>query len=163
MEIRKLNLLDKKELFNLIENIESSLVDDSFWIPIDDISKNHFFDNDWTWFYGAFYEEKLVGAIGLFFNPIAYEENLEQLKIFSNKTVELGRLMVNSDYRGKSIGKKMIKYVLDNFQDYELIIATVHPENIASKKTLIDSGLSYAITYTKKSGHLRDVLIKVNK
>ena len=54
MEFRKLTIADKEQLDTLITIIESTLDQKDFWLPINSISRKHFFDNSWTEFYGLF-------------------------------------------------------------------------------------------------------------
>ena len=67
--IRKLSKADEKQLNSLIREVESGLKKETFWLPITEISRMHFFDDTWTYFLGVFNnEEELIGAVALFFN-----------------------------------------------------------------------------------------------
>jgi len=160
MEIRPIFLSDKAQLDLLIQKIESSLSNKEYWLPIDSISKQHFFDIEWTHFYGIFKDNYLIGAVGLFFHPHEFEESAKQLELNNEKVVELGRLMVLPEYRNQGIAKKLINFALKECPSYDILLATVHPENFASKSALLNCGFSYVKTYVKSCGYLRDIVVK---
>ena len=70
-ELRKLELRDKNQLEQLIEKISINLENEFFWLPITDESREHFFDDKWTYFLGMFEKEKLIAAVGLFLQYIS--------------------------------------------------------------------------------------------
>lgn len=160
MEVRQLFLSDKKALDILLCEVESSLLHQEYWLPIDNISKQHFFDKEWTILYGAFINSHLVGVVGLFLNQHEYEESTKQLNLASEKVVELGRLMVHPKYRGKGISKILVTHAIKNCPDCNILLATVHPDNIPSKQALLSCGFTYEKTYTKSCGYVRDIVIQ---
>ena len=57
MYIRKLTETDSAQLDNLIQEVEANLKNEKFWLPMEETAKTHFFDEDWTYFLGAFEDE----------------------------------------------------------------------------------------------------------
>ena len=60
MEFRFLTEKDSAELDSLVDRIETSIADEEWWLPIQDLAREHFFDLEWTVFYGAFDDGELV-------------------------------------------------------------------------------------------------------
>lgn len=161
MEIRKLEKSDKLSLYNLIKIVEENLTDKTFWLPITDKSRNHYFDDAWTYFLGAFDNNKLVGAVALFFNKDAFSENCNALKISTNGIAEYGRAMVHPDYRNKGIMTKLSTKLINYAKNLNLskLVVTVHPLNIASQHVIKNLGFikaGYTIKYDK---YPRDILV----
>jgi len=48
VELRKLTIKDSESLEQLIAIIETTLENKEFWLPINEESRRHFFDGDWT-------------------------------------------------------------------------------------------------------------------
>lgn len=159
---RKLTISDKEQLYNLIEEIETTLSNKDFWLPINKISKDHFFDEKWTIFYGAFDGNKLIGASALFLNPHEYEESFNQLKLDINldSVAEIGRSMVRPDYRGNYILARLNKILLHEAlaHNKKYILATIHPDNTPSQKSFALIGMKKMTQYTKACGYVRDIL-----
>lgn len=103
ISLRILNIKDKEALDMLIKKIENSLINKDFWLPILDEAYEHFFDNKWTMFCGAFKENILIGAAALFFNQFEYHEAANKLNLKGNKIAEIGRCMVLPKYRGNNL------------------------------------------------------------
>lgn len=164
MEIVQLSLKNSYDLNELLSIVENSLDNSDFWLPINSKSRENFFNIDWTRFYGAFIDDKLVGAVGLFFNQHEFGESLDVLKnnivevSECNSVVEIGRLMVHPKSRNKGVGKVLVKKVLESAIGYDLVIATVHPDNTPSKSIFTDLGFTDGCTYTKKCGYIRTVM-----
>lgn len=67
------------------------------------------------------------------------------LKFDSPKVMSYGPMAVFDDYRGNGIQKYMIKRCdkLSKDLGYKYVVTTVHPDNIASIKSIEASGFSY--------------------
>ena len=57
---KKLTIYDKEKLEYLIKTIKINLSNNKWWLPINKILRDHFFDDDWTYFLGLFDDEKLI-------------------------------------------------------------------------------------------------------
>ena len=67
MEISRITQENKEQLEKLIYSIETTLSDRAFWLPINDVSREHFYDNR-TEFIGMLDGELLIGAVAVFDN-----------------------------------------------------------------------------------------------
>ena len=159
MMIRKLTESDGEALWDLISVIESTLVSRDFWLPIKKDSGDHFLDDSWTEFHGAFDGDRLVGASALFFNSFEFGESLEKLGMGSEGVAEVGRSMVHPDYRGRNllmdINRELISVARE--RGLTLLLATVHPDNAPSQASFKRLGFVKRTTYLKSDGFVRDV------
>lgn len=161
MEFRKLTIADKDQLDTLISTIEESLDNPEFWLPINEIAREHFFDESWTNFYGLFDGSHLIAAAALFYNEHEYGESLSKLDIPSDTVAEIGRAMVHPDYRNSNLLLTITTKLLDiaRAKGKEYVLATIHPQNIPSQKSFTRLGMKKQCTYLKSSGFIRDIFI----
>ena len=161
MIIRKLTLDDKEKLDALIEVIEENLADPNFWLPINDTAREHFFDDDWTEFYGMFDGEVLAAAAALFYNEHEFGESVKELNSGITGVAEIGRAMVHPEYRGSnllySINTKLVEVARE--KGFRYLLATIYPENLPSQRSFIKLGMTKQTTYRKSSGFVRDVFL----
>lgn len=157
--LRQLTLQDERSLNHLIQDVESTLPDEKFWLPITKESREHFFDDEWTYFLGAFAEGELVGAAALFFNENEWGESREVLGLESSSIAEFGRAMVRSDFRGKGVMNIISKELLLEAKEkqVEWLLATVHPNNTPSQKTVKAMGMRKSGFCVKEGDYERDI------
>lgn len=161
MEIRKLEKSDNQKLEDLIKNVEDNLEDETFWLPITDKSREHFFEESWTYFLGAFEGDELIGAAGLFFNEHEFGESCKALGIKTDKIAQYGRAMMRSDYRNKGIMKQILGNLLEYAKKIGIkkIIATVHPNNIPSQKVLTNFKFENKLKVIKNNRYERYIFL----
>ncbi len=162
MTIRRLNTNDQMDLKQLTFDIEMSLSNDKFWLPISDVSREHFFDLNWTIFWGAYDGERLIGAAGLFLNENEYGESQKYIRCENEKVAEIGRLMCHPDYRGQGVAAHLVNEVLKTASrmDLDILLATVHPQNKPSQKVLMEAGFVKEGHIVKSKNYERDILIR---
>lgn len=153
MEIRKLE--------DLIKNVEDNLEDKTFWLPITDKSREHFFEESWTYFLGAFDGDELIGAAGLFFNEHEFGESCKALGIKNDNIAQYGRAMIRSDYRNKGIMKQILGNLLEHAKKIGIkkIVATVHPKNIPSQKVLTNFKFDNKLKVVKNNRYERYIFL----
>lgn len=160
-EFRKLELGDKEKLEKLIVMVEDTLENKYFWLPISDESRDHFFDDEWTYFLGAFENNELIAAVGLFFNKHEYGESAKKLGISDGKTAEIGRAMVSPNHRRKGLMKviteKLINYA--KIHGIQFLVATSHPQNKPSQISLESLGMEKRAFCVKTQKYERDIFI----
>ena len=161
MEFRKLEKSDSKKLEDLIKNVEDNLEDDTFWLPITEKSRENYFNNDWTYFLGAFEDDELIGAAALFFNENEFGESCKALGISFDGIAEYGRAMVRFDKRNKGIMKQILAGLLEEAKHIGIkkVIATVHPNNIPSQKILIDFKFDNKLKVVKSDKYERYIFL----
>ena len=155
-EIKKIGKDNANKLKALIENTESSLSDELFWLPIKQQAEANFFNDEWTYFVGVFDRDDLVAAAALFFNEFEFGDTLRTIgegKGRYSLYAEIGRCMVKPAYRGENLMCTMIDVLVKEARarDKKYLIATAHPQNIASRKSL-EKKKKKKIGETVKSG-----------
>lgn len=143
--IRKLNCNDIDEYINLAHNVSNNLEDKRFLIPISDEELKSIFNNSDTIIFGLFIDNKLVSSV--------------QINNKNDKYVEMGGFLTNTNYRCKGYLKQICNYIIDNY-NYKYI-ASVHPENIPSKKIIESIGGRF-IEKTKINNYER-LIYKIEK
>ena len=160
--LKHLSKAEEHPLNLLIQDVEATLPDEKFWLPITETSKAHFFDDEWTYFLGAFVYDELVGAAALFFDENEWGESREKLGIQSTSIAEFGRAMIRSDFRSKGImsmiAAELVRVAKGRPVDY--LLATVHPNNVPSQKTVTRMGMQKADFYVKNGGFERDIFLR---
>lgn len=161
LELRKLEVSDKDKMEELLRKIKINLENELFWLPITTESKEHFFDEEWTYFLGMFDGEELVAAVGLFFNINEYKDSEKILKLQNCKIAEIGRAMVAPEYRHNGFMNKITKELINYAKEQKIqyLVATAHPENIPSQKTLKALGMVKKASCVKHGKYERDVFL----
>lgn len=159
MKIKKLTLNDKEQLNILIGKIEENLEKEDYWLPINEPSREHFFDEQWTEFYGMFDGDELIAAAALFYNEHEYGESVQVIGLECDRVAEIGRAMVAPSYRGNNYLYELNSVLIDvaRSKGIECLVATIHPDNIPSQRSFKKIGFTRKGTYTKSCGFTRDV------
>ena len=163
--MREIKKLDKRhhEAFKTI-NIETrkTLVDPSWFMPFSEENIENLFNEGSTLIvYGCFIDGTLAGVSLFDFNEEEFAELSKLLGIENKKGAELGGSMVLPAYRGQHImydvNEALIKVAKE--MGIEYLVATAHPDNIASNSSLKKLGMEYKTTITRASGYLRNVYL----
>ena len=162
-EIKKLNKTNQNDFINFNRIIRNNLQTPAWFMPFSEENMQHTFDEGNTLVvYGAFVDGNL-GAISLF------DTNFEEFKELSiiagvspnKKGAELGGSMVLPDYRGQNlmldVNLKLIEVAKQ--MGIEYFVATAHPDNVASNRSLQKLGMQLKTTVTRSGGYLRNVYI----
>ena len=144
MSFRYLDENDRDELEGLFEFVESNSTHKDWWPPIRQEVRDHFFDFDWMRFVGNFEEERLVAVAGLFLHPFVFDHEAEAVGLDPAEVAEIGRCVVHPSCRGKNLMFSMSKQLVDRalMMDKTWIIAAVHPDNVAGRKSLEQLGMT---------------------
>ena len=161
MYCRKLEKEDAKILFDLIDQIEGNLQNQKWWLPINEVSRRHFFDNEWTYFIGLFDNEKLIGAGGLFLNEHEFGESLKSCKDVVFPVAEMGRGMILPEYRGHNYSLDIIKELIKvaKTKGIKTILVTSHPDNEAGQCPFFKVGAKKVARIVKNNDFERDILL----
>ena len=159
---RRLNKNDDAKVRKLVEDVYNKLENKDFFIPISESEFEELYEEEIGLLYGAFDGEKLVGISKLDKDNKYVVELKELLNIQDYKVSEMGRYLVLEEYRNNGImfelEKMMIKDAIEI--DYNYVIATVHPDNIPSNKTILKAGLQLHKTTVLTNGFLRNIYVK---
>ena len=144
MSFRYLDDNDRDELEGLFEFVESNATHKDWWPPIRQEVRDHFFDFEWMRFVGNFEDEHLVAVAGLFLHPFVHGHEAEAAGLDPADVAEIGRCVVHPSCRGKNLMFSMSKQLVDRalMMDKTWIIAAVHPDNVAGRKSLEQLGMT---------------------
>ena len=162
MNYRRLEISDAGRLDKLIDDTFSNLIDDKFFLPISQDVRDLFFDDEQTYFLGAFSSDNLVGAAALLFSEKVWGESRDKIGLNSSSVVEFGLAMVDPSLRGHGImntlSAKLLEIALTSDSDY--LIATVHPDNAPSQKVIKSLGMKKEGFCIKPGGYERDIFLR---
>lgn len=162
-EIKKLNKTNQNDFINFNRIIRNNLQNPAWFMPFSEENMLHTFDEGNTLVvYGAFVDN-VLGAISLF------DTNVDEFKELSliagvspdKKGAELGGSMVLPDFRGQNlmldVNNKLIEVAKE--MGIEYFVATAHPDNVASNRSLQKLGMQLKTTITRTGGYLRNVYL----
>ena len=160
---KRVTKVDATEVFHLVEIVLNSLDRKEFFMPDSDQEKTRFFDENYAYTYGAYKGDKLIAINQIYIEEDSSEEYRKILNIDKAKSIcELGGFLVIKEYRGKGIMTKLSKmqYDLAKTLGFDYIVATAHPENIASCKVLEKLGMKLYDTITTSNNYLRNLYVE---
>lgn len=162
IEYREVRESDSDQLFSLIDKVLKPLERKEFFIDYTQWELDNMFNKEYAYLHGAYVGETLVGTSQLFCNQDLLQEYAEILKMTDKKICEVGGNLVLPDYRGNQIMTHLIQlqYNLAIELGFEVIVSTVHPDNIGSVKALQRLGLEFVTQETVHEHYLRDLYYK---
>ena len=154
---------DEKDFYDLNDTIEKNLTNKSWWLPIENSEKEMFFDKTKVMLAGLYDDNKLIGTVSLYLNQADFLSlsfhipNNEKIKI-----CKLSRGMINPDYRGHGYLFQISLYLLEKAKllGYDYVLSIVHPDNIASVKTLTKLGFEKIKSITVHDSFVRNLMGK---
>ena len=161
MDYRYLKSTDADQLEDLIALVESNLPDEKWWVPIRPVIREHFFDREWIRFIGFFDGDRLVAAGGLFLHEEAFRASAEAAGLDPALVAEVGRCMVRPSRRGENLMLSMNQQLKDcaRAQGKEWLIAAVHPDNLAGRRSLDRLGMEERGQVVEEGGYPRAIYV----
>lgn len=162
-EIRRLDKSNQQDFINFNRIIRENLVNPKWFMPFSEENMIHTFDDGNTLVVYGVFVDGVLAAISLF--DTNYQE-FKELSLACNlspdkKGAELGGSMVLPQYRGQNlmldVNTKLISVAKEMGIDY--FVATVHPDNIASNRSVQKLGMQLKTTITRTGGYLRNVYL----
>ena len=159
MDFRYLNSSDEEQLEDLISLVEANLPNEKWWVPIRPVIREHFFDPKWIRFIGCFDGDRLVAVGGLFLNEEAFRTSAEAAGLDPSVVAEVGRCMVRPTRRGGNLMLSVSQQLRDcaRVHGKEWLIAAVHPDNAAGRKSLERLGMEEKGEVVEPGGYPRVV------
>lgn len=148
--IRKANIDDVEEIFNLLADVHSKIENKSWYTYTKKLERYELFIND-GYCIVACDKEKIVGA---YLTYILRDDGTEFYQIIkeyfkdTDNIIEAINAAVSEEYRGIGIQTKMMKEAEKMLEGskYKRFVSTVHPENIYSLNNLKKLGYKVALT-----------------
>lgn len=110
--------------------------------------------------YGLFDNNNLIATSALLHDVRAYQQQEEVKDILTHKCAEIGECMVLPEYRGQGLMLKLNQLLKKDAQalGIEYMLATAHPENVASNTSLKALGFDLVKTFDRH-GYLRNLYV----
>lgn len=145
---REITLEDKNSMKILMDEVLGGLERKEFFIPYTEEEFEELFDKCKVISYGAFDDGKLIGTAQLYLQESCVRKLKEIINLKNDRVVELGGYLVSSEYRGKGIMKRLESILIEEAKklNYEYILITVHPDNVASNMATRYTGAEVADT-----------------
>lgn len=144
------------------ENIVATLVSPVMLIPMTDAEYDETYtEQSEDVVYGILDAEgRLVATSSLLHNVVDYAANPELSEILKHRCVEIGESMVLPEYRGNGYMLMLNRLIKAEAikQGMEYMLATAHPDNIASNKSLRKLGYRLVKTFDRH-GYLRNLYV----
>lgn len=158
MITRQLTIKDK-QLFNEFNKKILDVITNSEWFIPFSPDDEQVLMPDHDLFLGIFDGEKLVAISGLILTETFYGEIRDVLGLQGKKIAEVGGSMVLPEYRGQDLMLKINKMLVElaREQGYEHLVATVHPDNVASRTSAETLGFVKKDCIMRKGRFLRNV------
>ena len=161
MNIIRLDENNRDDVFKLMMEIEESLPQKEYWLPVTEVEKKNFFNDDWSIFYGIYDGDELVAASGIFYSEEEFGETVEKLNMDTRGVAEIGRCMVKPSYRGNRLLVKVNNFIIEKAKEEGLqyLVSTVYPDNLPSQKSFVASGFKKEITYVRNNTYVRGIFL----
>lgn len=141
--------------------IVSCLPREDFLIPMTpEEYEDTFVDGTADIVYGVFDGERLIATSGLLHDVRAYKAQLEVHDVLKHKCAEIGECMVLPEYRGRAYMLKLNTLLKNEAvrMGIEYMLATAHPDNVASNSSLRRLGFELVKTFTR-NGYIRNLYV----
>ncbi len=154
---------DNEQVKKLIATVLGNLENKDFFIPISEDELKNIYNDDVCILYGAYDKDKLVAMAKLDLNDQYDVVELKQcLNLENYQVAELGRYLCLSEYRRKGIMKDLQKILINEAKklNYDYLVVTAHPQNIASNKTILKENFELKISKILSKGFYRNIYLK---
>ncbi len=157
---------DKVQLYSLINIVLEGIEDKLQFIPYEKWELECIFDKkNYALLHGAYNGNKLVGMSQLYVCQDMLANLKNEFEISNFKVCELANDLVLPEYRNNGIATNLQLLQLDfaKKMKFDYCIATVHPDNIASLKTLEKIGMKFIKETVLLNNYLRKLyILKLN-
>ena len=160
-KLRQLVPADRKIHEEMSRKIVSFLPREEFLIPMTpEEYEDTFVDGSQDIVYGLFDNGQLIATSALLHDTRAYAEQAEVADILTHRCTEIGECMVLPEYRGRNLMLRLNELVKAEAlrQGMHYMLATAHPDNIASNSSLCRLGYHIVKEFTR-AGKRRNLLL----
>lgn len=157
--LRRLTPSDRPLHEQMSEVIVANLPREDFLIPMTpEEYEDTFVDDSTDIVYGLFDQDELIATSSLLHDVRAYAEQPEVADVLTHRCAEIGECMVLPSHRGRGLMLKLNELLKKDAQrlGIEYMLATAHPENVASNTSLQKLGFRLVKTFDRH-GYLRNL------
>ncbi len=162
VEIKRLDKSHHKAFKDINAIIMQNLTNSSWFMPFSEENLENAFDEKSSLtIYGAFVDGVLAGVSLIDTNKDEFNELAVKLGVQNLNGAELGGSMVLPEYRGKNLMNKINAELIDYAKKVGLdyLVATAHPDNIASNSSLKKLGMENKLKVIRTGGYERNVYV----
>ena len=159
IEVKKLTEIDLPNIRHVTEVVRKSLAHDSWFIPMSDETMDNMFSvNSTLTVFGAFDEGELAAVALIDTDPDEMRDLTSAMDLDVSAGGELGACVVLPDHRGKNLMYLVCRQLITVAEDMGLayLVASAHPENIASNRSLQKLGMEYVTTLVRCGDYIRN-------
>lgn len=157
--IRRMTTDDAPLFWQINEEIMQTLTDPEWFIPFP--ADADVFSPEHDVFFGWFEGDELAGVSGVILDEKFLGDLRVLLHLEGKKIGEVGGSMVRPKFRGRNImwelNRHVLQYAKDN--DFDCLVATIHPDNVASRTSAEHIGLKKVDCIKRKGHFLRNVYL----
>lgn len=159
MNISKLSHKHLPNLKQIIDITLKNIQNADWFIPLDPGNIDNIFDINICEIYGVFDNDELLAISGLFWDESDYADIKQILNIADKKVAEIAECITLPKARGNNYMLTLNKLLLQKAKEkgYEYVIATAHPDNIASNKSLTKLGMTTNNQFMRYDKYLRNI------
>ena len=161
LRLRCLSPIDRCLHKAMSQEIVRSLIAPDFLIPMTEEEYDDTYnDTNSDIVYGIFDEDRLVATSSLLHDVRAYAGEPELQELMNHPCIEIGESMVLPSYRGHGFMFQLNQLIKAEArrQGIEFMLATAHPDNIASNASLQHLGYRIIKEFTR-AGFRRNLLL----
>ena len=160
LKVAKLTENDKKNYLDLMDEVVKKLPRPEFFIKITDEEEKDLFNKNLCIVFGVFEKDKLIAASSLYYNQP--NDVADFLSLPSAKCGEIAHCIVLPEFRGNNLMLSLNKEILLQAKKLKLkyMLATAHPENIASNHSLTALGLKKIDRFMRHESFDRNVYLR---
>ena len=159
IEVKRLSIDNLPDIRKVTDTVRKSLVNDSWFIPMSDETMDNMFAADTTLsVYGAFDDGVLAAVALIDIDPEEMLDLVSAMDLPLSACGELGACVVLPDHRGKNLMYLVCRKLISIAQEMGLkyLVASAHPDNIASNRTLQKLGMEHVKTLVRCGGYIRN-------
>ncbi len=159
MKIQQLSHNHLKDLKQIIDIALKNITNPKWFIPLDPSNIDNIFDLNICNIYGIFDNDKLLAISGLFWDESDYQDIKQLLNIQNAKVAEIAECITIPQARGNNYMLKLNQLLVQKAKElgYQYLIATAHPDNIASNKSLQNLGMTSNKQFYRYDKFLRNI------
>lgn len=161
MEIKRLEKCHHGQLKDMFKTIVEGLPSKDLLIVPTEEEIECIFKNCKCEFWGLFDKNNLVAVSSLSVDNDDFFEITRLLGIEENRVAEIAECMTLPEARGNNFMLRINEKLLDRAKDIgvEYLVATAHPENVASNKSLGKLGMECKGQFMRYGKYLRNYLV----
>ena len=155
--IRKLTEKDRNDFMCLSNNVLKVLPRSDFFICMTREEEKVLFNDSFCIVYGVFDDNKLIAISCLYHHQ--QNDIANYLSLSGDMCAEIGHCMVLPQYRGKNLMVDLNKQLIIEAKKIGIkyLLATAHPENISSNKSLSKLGMKNIGKFMRNKNYDRNI------